>query len=333
MPSFSIVRWLADKKLKSLILLSLIGFGCSGEDKNIMPAYPPIKNPLAIRISPRIWLIDTEQDVVVGEPILFDRFKELRGSFAGNALALPNGKLYVSNYSDNSETMVGSDVFVIDLTGWMVTNKYDIRAPNHILLAPNNLIYVTGASNTLIVIDPDKEEEIEKISCGEFGDSRSLSASTEAVYVTYAHGICVIDPRTNETIRQSPLFEQSIYGSAMISYSKIYILNLDSISILDPTTWQYTGQIKSLEGNLNNIAASGNEKAYITQCDTKGVMNSLIVIDTKTDMITKKIKVGNQCDSISISPFGKVYVTNRGDNTVSVIDVGTDQLIETIILP
>jgi len=72
-------------------------------------------------------------------------------------------------------------------------------------------------------------------------------------------------------------------------------------------------------------------KAYITSFTMDG---SVDVVDLTTNTVEKaKIQVGNFPNSAAINPNGKqVFVTNRFDGTVSVINPVTDEVVETIIV-
>jgi len=58
--------------------------------------------------------------------------------------------------------------------------------------------------------------------------------------------------------------------------------------------------------------------AYISNIDD----NTVSVIDTATDTVTVTISVGTNPKGVAVSPDeSQVYVTNEGENTVSVINV------------
>ncbi len=312
----------------SLLLIT----ACTIRNQIINSTLPHVNNPLTIRISNRIWLIDADKQEVVGHPLELDRIKELRGTYSGNVVATQRQKMYISNYSDQSETMVGSGVFTIDWISGEVKEINNIRAPNNLLLAPNNLLYVSGASNTILVIDPTQDKEISEIVCNDFGDNRSLSTTDNIIYATYAHGICVIDALDNKIIKQSPNIIETLYGSTILSNSKAYLLHFDSIKVVDPNTWQRLDVINLDGGNTQFIADTRNGKIYVTQCDAESKINLLTIIETSTDTISNRLNVGQQCDRISIGSNNMAYITNRGEFSISVIDIRTDKIIETIQL-
>ena len=77
-----------------------------------------------------------------------------------------------------------------------------------------------------------------------------------------------------------------------------------------------------------SIGPSVFEKAYITSFST-GVVDVINLKDNTVEI--GKIQVGNEPNSAAINPNGtQVYITNRGSNSVSVIDPMTDTVIKTI---
>jgi YVTN family beta-propeller protein len=57
----------------------------------------------------------------------------------------------------------------------------------------------------------------------------------------------------------------------------------------------------------------------------------LAVVDPVTKSVAADVTVGSQPHWIGLSPDGKTaYMTNEGSNTVSVVDLGTDTVVQTI---
>ena len=60
-------------------------------------------------------------------------------------------------------------------------------------------------------------------------------------------------------------------------------------------------------------------------------ISTLYVIDTTTNTVTARVKVGIRPHGVAISPDGtKVYVTNIDSGTVSVVDTVTNTVKDTI---
>jgi YVTN family beta-propeller protein len=60
-------------------------------------------------------------------------------------------------------------------------------------------------------------------------------------------------------------------------------------------------------------------------------INEVAILDTTTNTVKAKIKVGTRPYALAVTPDGRqLYVPNHGDGTVSVIDTATEQLVTTI---
>jgi YVTN family beta-propeller protein len=77
------------------------------------------------------------------------------------------------------------------------------------------------------------------------------------------------------------------------------------------------------------LIAVNAEKAYLTEWIERGQSGRVAVIDLRTNTVTKTIPVGRQPERLLLAN-GKVYVTNADENTVSVINPGSD-VVETTI--
>lgn len=77
------------------------------------------------------------------------------------------------------------------------------------------------------------------------------------------------------------------------------------------------------------LIAVNAEKAYLTEWVARGAAGRVAVIDLRTNTVTKTIPVGRQPERLLLAN-GKVYVTNSDENTVSVINPGSDAVEATI---
>ncbi len=77
-----------------------------------------------------------------------------------------------------------------------------------------------------------------------------------------------------------------------------------------------------------NLAVSPNgEKLFVVAQDA----NKLLIVDTKTDRVIKKIEVGAQPHTVIIAHNGtKAFVSNEWDDTVYIIDLETSNVTDTI---
>lgn len=82
-----------------------------------------------------------------------------------------------------------------------------------------------------------------------------------------------------------------------------------------------------LVGSAQSLA----QNAYITNEGPYPFSASTVsVINTMTSTVTATIPVGPAAIGVAATPFGKVYITNLGNNTVSVINSATNMVTATI---
>jgi YVTN family beta-propeller protein len=119
----------------------------------------------------------------------------------------------------------------------------------------------------------------------------------------------------------------SVTTNGTANTQKVYVANQgdDSISVYNPTTLSISSTITQANGlNLNPVALiSSLDASYVfvvTQGNgsTPGVLD---IISTSTDTIVASVPVGISPTSIYLDPFlNRLYVTNKGANTVTVFD-------------
>ncbi len=113
-------------------------------------------------------------------------------------------------------------------------------------------------------------------------------------------------------------------------YGFIVVNNSNKIEIINLKDWKSVKTLV-LDGGPSprNLAVVSDHKAYVTNL----YANNVIIIDLDSLKVTgKTIAVGNNPDEIVVVG-GKAFVVNTGfgyGNTVSVIDVATDQVVKTI---
>ncbi len=110
----------------------------------------------------------------------------------------------------------------------------------------------------------------------------------------------------------------------------IVVNNSNTIEVISLKTWKSKKSIV-LDGapSPRYLVPVGNGKAYISNL----YANNVAIFDLKTlDLTGKTIAVGNNPEQIAVAD-GKAFVLNSGfgkDNTISVIDIQKDQVINTL---
>lgn len=112
--------------------------------------------------------------------------------------------------------------------------------------------------------------------------------------------------------------------------------NSGKVTVANANTLKAEGEINGLEAPRYFVALN-DDKGYVTEWlgydpATYAYGNGRVaVVDLKTLTVTKTISVGVQPEQLVISG-GKLYVANRGGNTVSVINTATDAVETSIIV-
>lgn len=148
--------------------------------------------------------------------------------------------------------------------------------------------------------------------------------------------VSIIDISNNRVSSNPIKVGKSPIGVAIaLIKQKVFITNVvsDTVSIIDTSIVPNAviGTI-SVGPGPNGIAITPDEKkVYVANFGHSGMNgNTVSVIDTATNNVTT-IFVGSNPRGIAASLDGKkVYVTNMFSNSVSVIDVDTDKVVENI---
>jgi YVTN family beta-propeller protein len=114
------------------------------------------------------------------------------------------------------------------------------------------------------------------------------------------------------------------------SLGYIVVNNSATIEIISLQTWLSKGTINLSGASPRILAPVSGSKAYVSNLYSGNVL----IIDPGMGSVSGTITVGTNPDAIVIAE-GKAYVANHGygwDNTISVIDTETDQVINTIFV-
>jgi YVTN family beta-propeller protein len=141
-----------------------------------------------------------------------------------------------------------------------------------------------------------------------------------------ANRLWAIDATSGLVLARVPVGEGPTHPMASTDGQRVYVTNTDegSVSVIDTATWQVVATIPNLpephdgeltpDGKLLYLATSGN--------------STMTVIDTTTQEIVQTFAVGKKPRGLAVGGAnGEIaYVTNKGDGTLSVIDVPAGQL-------
>jgi YVTN family beta-propeller protein len=199
--------------------------------------------------------------------------------------------------------------------------------------ANGNMYVANFYSNTVSVIDHNTNNVIVTIP---FASNTSptdiaFNSANGDMYVTnYNAGtVSVIDGNTNRVIGVISGMRPGVFAIAFNSANgDMYVTNYNAgtVSVIDGNTNRVISTI-SVGGNPTAIAVnSANGDVYVAD----GI-NAVSVINPITNSLVDAVNVGYGPSGLAFdSANGNMYVANFYSNTVSVIDAGTNNVIDTI---
>jgi YVTN family beta-propeller protein len=242
-------------------------------------------------------------DVVVIDPATDTIIKRIPlGTYTNAHMAMLNHdgkKLLISG--------TGRDRFlVVDLvTGQVEHTVVTGKSPEHFDVTPDGRRAFVGniQDSTVSVIDVHDGQEIQRVTG--FYEPHGFSALPDGskVYVSSlgAHEVAVLDANSGRMIK------------------RLAVGDVGRVAARDPQRY-----LSDIKGIVNPTLTKDGAFAYAADSDS-GVV---AIIDTKTDQIVKKLKVGAQPWRAYNSPDGRwMLVPNNGDATVSVIDTTSQKIV------
>ncbi|GHB74663.1 hypothetical protein GCM10010347_51400 [Streptomyces cirratus] len=147
----------------------------------------------------------------------------------------------------------------------------------------------------------------------------AVDSVNHRVYVTQPDfdTVSVIDAATNEVIATIPVRQHPLGIAVDPERHRVYVANsgFKTVSAIDIAT----GAAADIDVGVGPIGVALDPRgdAYVTHFD--GVVR---VIDAGTSSVSATIPVGSHPEGVAFEPHSKrAYVANRGDGTVSAIDV------------
>jgi YVTN family beta-propeller protein len=139
-------------------------------------------------------------------------------------------------------------------------------------------------------------------------------------------------------------------GSACAADRKIYVANENdgTVSVIDGADFRQIRQIAAGAGAHNVQVAPDGKRVWVTNkgpapADAESRAHSgaghgamaqageVWAIDTETDAVVARVRVGRHPAHVVVSADSRwVYVTNGGDNTVSVVDTASLTVVDTL---
>jgi YVTN family beta-propeller protein len=201
----------------------------------------------------------------------------------------------------------GRDRFlVVDLvTGQVEHTVITGKAPEHFDVSPDGRRAFVGniEDSTVSIIDVHEGREVQRVAGFFEPHGFSVLPDGSKVYVSSigAHEVAVLDAKSGRITK------------------RLAVGNVSRVAARDPQ--RYLSEIK---GIANPTLTRNGAFVYAADSDA----GELAIIDTKTDQIVKKLKVGAQPWRAYNSPDGRwMLVPNNGEATVSVIDTTSQKIV------
>jgi YVTN family beta-propeller protein len=219
-------------------------------------------------------------------------------------------------------------------------------SPNHVAVSPDGArVYITIVSGTWVdIVDPVKHAVVDSVEVGVGPHDIEVSRDGKRVYVGLIRGtnVTVFDAATKAVIRKIS-FDQNVRPIALShDETRLYVQlsHTHAIMVVDPTTGKILQRVampvpagQSLPDSLPNDV---NHGLRVTGDGKYLIANGSIVDETTIWAIpamklVATIPVGHDPNWITLSPDGKrCFVSNRGSNDVSVIDLTTHREVTRI---
>jgi YVTN family beta-propeller protein len=245
--------------------------------------------------------------------------------------------IYVTNLDDGTLSIIDG------ISNEVVKTLSVGKIPYGIAVNPlSNKIYVTDIdSNTVSVIDGETNNITAKISVGKrpTGLAIDVTEGNNRLYVSNldSNSISVIDTLTNNVIHNITSVGDSPVGIAINPItSKLYVSNIASntVSVID------TKAINT-DYDIHDKTKTDKTLTPTTTTTTASLKNDIILKEISVNPTMKKSYSGEDslvnlpsyvgfpllASHITIDPYeNRVYITNTGSNTISLINGYTDEV-------
>ena len=262
----------------------------------------------------------------------------------------PDGStLYVSRIvrQDNGRPTGRGEVVAINPTTRAILWRASFAgAPNHLATSPDGKqIYVTIVSTSYVdIIDPARHAVVDSVDVGIGPHDIVVSSDGRRVYVGLIRGnkVTIFDATTHHVIRQIP-FEAGVRPIALTGDQQRLFVQLSSFhgfAVVDPSTGETIRRVsmplapgRTLPDSMPVTADHGlritADGRYLV---ANGSMENLVAVYALPDLsLVGTIPVGDDPNWVTFSPDGaRVYISNRGSDDVSVIDLATRREIARI---
>lgn len=207
----------------------------------------------------------------------------------------------------------------------------------------HTIVALSHTDHTAYEVDPASGKILNQFTAMEQPHEGVASADGKTFYAAIPNGphVVVLDATTfkEKSKIESPFFRSSRpngsaspHGIALTGDgSKLYVglenADIPGIVVVDTKTNKVIRKIDVvLRGGHFLAIQPGTDKLYYPMRED----NRVLVIDTKTDAVTKIIAIAGGPVGVGFAPNGDVWIHNDGDGTVHVIDSKNDEVVSVL---
>jgi len=255
----------------------------------------------------------------------------------GVAVDPRDGRVFVAN-SDSFNPRGGGILSIIDPRSPTPTAIALVSRPVMSVVDPSlGRLFVTTASNRFLVIALETMSvQNERPDSGGLGVA--VDQQTHRVYATWSGGLSVFDGATGLLLTRlaSPVGDAWWAVALDSSTHRIYLTNVNvsspSLVVLDDRDLSLVANIPLPELPRFALAVdTARQLVYVSGYTDAG---HLYVIDATTLQTTRTVQVGSFPISATLVPeTSRLYVSNIGSRSLSVVDAASLEVLQTIALP
>lgn len=259
-----------------------------------------------------------------------------------NVQVSPDGKILAATIAiplvENTEMHENGKVLFYDTSSNELINQVEVgKHPAHVEFSRNGkyAVVANNQDNTASIIDMQNYTVINTIETGEGPHGLRIARDSILVYVANMgeDSISVLSLVNFSNISKKVIGKTPV-TTAVSPDDRIILASLkgeDALAIYDMSS----GNIDKVpvgKGPAQVYMQSDGNYAYVANEGTEeSPSNSISKVNLGTKTVEANIEVGNGAHGVVVSDDNKfVYVTNKYDATVSVIDNSTNEVIATI---
>ena len=253
------------------------------------------------------------------------------GSAPHEIVASPDGKhAYISNYVSRQGTF--KTISVVDLTAQRALQSVDLGAllaPHGLALAGGKVYFTAEASKVIGRYDPATNQVDWILGTGQnFTHMVAVSKDLKTIFTSNigSDSICDIEQTCNGrdwNVTVIPVGKGPEGFDISPDGKELWAANSQdgTVSIIDTATKKVVQTVDAQINHSNRLKFTLDGKLALIS-DTGS--NALVVMETASRSVRKRITVGKEPEGILVQPDGaKAYVAVSGDNAVAVIDLKT----------